>query len=66
MELRVLIKEQESILERGSEKEARRMGCICKTMKTSNQNRLPFIEEQGLIAEKNSQLRCNVCSVWTE
>jgi len=63
VELRVLIKEQEPILERDFEKEARKMGCISKTMKTSNQNTLPFIEEQCLIAEKNSQLRCRVFCV---
>jgi len=61
VELSVLIKIQEPILERDFEEEARRMGCISKTRKTSNQNRLPFIKEQCSIAEKSSQLRCNVC-----
>jgi hypothetical protein len=46
VELRVLIKIQEPILERDFEEEARRMGCISKTRKTSSRNRLPFIEEQ--------------------
>jgi hypothetical protein len=46
VKLRVLIKIEEPILERDFEEEARRMGCISKTGKTSNQNRLPFIEEQ--------------------
>jgi hypothetical protein len=45
VELRVLIKIQQPILERDFE-EAKRMGCISKTRKVSNHNRLPFIEEQ--------------------
>jgi hypothetical protein len=46
VKLRVLFKIEEPILERDFEEEARIMGCTSKTRKTSNQNRLPFIEEQ--------------------